>query len=152
MQRISTLETMTSAANQLREWGIVDRALFEYCLTCFENTPYASGGDRPEGSDCSGTVCRALSFVYGKHIRVTADELYRLHFTGTETTGVIRAQFFLDSKGHAVHVAGHAGDGLYLNESRREPLRCGMFRTADELRAMYPDYRIVTRSLRREDA
>jgi hypothetical protein len=59
-------------------------------------------------SDCSGSVCGALSVALGKHIRITADELYRKYFTKAYAGG-IHAAFFLDGNEKAVHVAG----GLY---------------------------------------
>lgn len=151
MNGIRTLARMEDAVRRLREGGAEDRDVFGFCLSCFEKTPYHLGEDRPEESDCSGTVCRALSCTYGRHIRVTADELCRTYFTTPpDYKDGICAVFFLDGTGRAVHAAGYAGDGLFMNESQTEPGRCGTFRTAGELRKMYGGFRMVERGLREE--
>jgi len=151
MNRNRTLALMEDAVRRLKESGAGDKDIFEFCLSCFEKTPYHLGFDRPEESDCSGTVCRALSCTYGRHIRVTADELYRRYFTErTDRDGGICAVFFINGEGRAVHVAGYAGNGLFMNESQCEPGRCGTFRTAGELRKMYGSFRIEERGLAAE--
>ena len=148
MNRNRTLAQMESAVRRLRCSGAGETDVFEFCLSCFENTPYLRGKDCPEESDCSGTVCRALSCTYGTYIRVTADELYRHYFTKIpDSEDCIRAVFFIDGHGRAVHVAGYAGTGLFMNESSCEPHRCGTFRTAGELRKMYGSFRMEERGL-----
>jgi murein DD-endopeptidase len=151
MNRIRTLALMENAVRRLKENGAGEKDVFEFSLSCFEETPYLKGKDRPEESDCSGTVCRALSCTYGRYVRVTADELYRHYFTKTpDSDGGICAVFFIDGTGRAVHVAGYAGNGLFMNESQCEPGRCGTFRTAGELRKMYGSFRIEERGLSAE--
>lgn len=148
MNKNKTLVLMERAVRSLRESGAGETDIFEFCLSCFENTPYLPGKDCPEESDCSGTVCRALSCTYGTYMRVTADELYRHYFTKVpDSEDCIRAVFFINKDGRAVHVAGYAGAGLFMNESSCEPHRCGTFRTAVELRKMYGSYRMEERGL-----
>lgn len=127
-----------------------------YCeaLMEFEGAPYVWGGSSPLGSDCSGSVCAALSRALGKNLRVTADELYRRYFTANVFSAkntfayenFLCAVFFVDGAGRAVHVAGWCGFA-YMNVSSLEPSKCGAFRSEDDMRRMYPHLRMAKRGM-----
>ena len=117
----------------------------------FYESPYVWGGQSPEGSDCSGSVCMALSLATGQSVRVTAAELYRKFFTEDvkEFSGenYLYAAFFLDENGKAVHVAGWC-KGKYMNVSQCEPEKAGNFRTGAELMRLYPHLKMKKRGMR----
>lgn len=108
-------------------------------LKKFIGTPYVWGGSSVNGSDCSGSVCRAMSLALGFRRRVTADSLYRSFFTEEAESfaakGFIYAAFFLDGNGSAVHVAGWCGEG-YVNVSRVER-NGGALRSEKEMMTLY---------------
>lgn len=123
-----------------------------YCDTLmeFSGAPYVWGGSSPFGSDCSGSVCAAVSRALGKNLRVTADELYRRYFTENAELfacgNFLYAAFFLDGSGRAVHVAGWCGYA-YMNVSSLEPSKCGTFRSESEIKRMYAHLRMAKRGL-----
>ena len=128
-----------------------------YCeaLMEFLGAPYVWGGSSPCGSDCSGSVCAAVSRALGKNLRVTADELYRRYFTenafskNAETfscENFLYAAFFLDGSERAVHVAGWCGFA-YMNVSSLEPSKCGALRSESEIKRMYAHLRMAKRGL-----
>ena len=142
------LSEMKDDLKELKTEGFSDRDIFEELLCSFIETPYRWGGDKPTGSDCSGTVCRTLSLLYNTTFRVTADCLYKNYFTGkTPVPNGIRAIFFLTNSGKAVHVAGSVGSDLFLNESKREPGQKGHVRLLKEIKSMYSDLIPVIRYL-----
>ncbi len=122
---------------------------FINALYTYEGCEYKLGkADRFE-SDCSGSVCGALSYAFERNIRVTADELYKKYFTKPYSiyTGGIHAAFFLNKSGKAVHVAGGLHGKLFMNVSSIEKEKRGHVRNLVELTAMYPDFKLVLRSL-----
>lgn len=125
-------------------------AVFSAALMEFIGAPYLWGGDTPQGSDCSGSVCRAMSLAFGGRIRVAADSLYRDFFTEDvadfRSPGFLYAVFFLDSGGKAVHVAGWTGF-CYVNVSSVEK-DGGALRTEREMRAIYSHLEFRRRGLR----
>ncbi|MCR5762793.1 MAG: C40 family peptidase [Treponema sp.] len=157
--RIST-SSLQVIAETLKESSISTPCIYRYLLKEFNGTPYKWGGSSLTGSDCSGSVCAALSYATGHFIRVTADDLYANLFTkpltynfGTKTP--ISAAFFLDSAEKAVHVAGLCGisaNGVwqFMNVSSSERSKKGTFRTTDELMLMYPHLKMELRALRED--
>lgn len=119
-------------------------------LRKFEGVPYVWGGSSSNGSDCSGSVCSAVSRSLGIRLRVTADELYRRFFTENVksfcNSNFLYAAFFLDAQGRAVHVAGWCG-ACYVNVSRLEENKYGAFRSESEMKSMYSHLRMVKRGL-----
>ena len=117
-------------------------------LRKFEGAPYVWGGSSPSGSDCSGSVCSAVSRSLGIRLRVTADELYRRFFTENVKSfcgsNFLYAAFFLDERGRAVHVAGWCG-ACYVNVSRLESGGRGAFRSESEMKLMYSHLKMITR-------
>jgi len=142
-------KNLASFASMMKESGIRrPEDLYRHLLQEFDGTPYVWGGDTTEGSDCSGSVCASLSAAYKKHIRITADALYRRCFTKIPCSERgIQALFFLDRTGRAVHVAGYMGNGVYMNVSSHECNQCGTARHSDELKVMYPHLIPVRRQL-----
>ena len=141
---------LMKCAQILRGEGCMPSGIFRGLLKEFCGVPYVWGGDSLDGCDCSGSVCCALTFAYGKEIRTTAHILYRQYFTAPPEPRGTEAVFFIDRTGHAVHVAGCAGEDLFMNESSAEYRKCGTLRNERELRAMYPQFTMVRRSLCRE--
>ena len=123
---------------------------FTDTLLTYEGCIYKLGKNSRYESDCSGSVCSALSAALGKNIRVTADDLYRKYFTKPYAGG-IHAVFFLDNNGKAVHVAGGLYGKLFMNVSSIEQEKRGHIRNLDELAAMYPDFKLVLRSFQKEE-
>lgn len=123
-----------------------------YCavLKEFVGTPYVWGGSSPKGSDCSGSVCAALSVAFEKKIRVNADTLYRRFFTEDVRSfcegGFLYAVFFLDVGGRAVHVAGWCGS-FYVNVSSLEKSG-GTARSEEQLKQMYSHLVFKKRGMR----
>lgn len=138
-------------AEELFRCGLGPDEIYKYILMEFYGTPYIWGGSLPMGSDCSGSVCTAMSLATGRTVRVTADGLYRKFFTEDVKdfgrSGFIYAAFFLDSEGKAVHVAGWS-DGSFMNVSRNEPNGKGNFRSMGELMRLYPHLHIRLRGMR----
>jgi len=140
MKRIVSIERLS---------GMEDADIYRDLLACFEGTPYVWGGSKPEGSDCSGSVCCALNMLYGKNIRVTANVLFHTYFTeAAEDDQALGALFFLDSSGKAVHVAGRMSDQSYMNVSRRERGEIAAIRTYCQMLQRYSDFRSSYRSLK----
>lgn len=123
-----------------------------FCATLkeFVGAPYVWGGSSPKGSDCSGSVCAALSTALGKKIRVDADTLYRRFFTEDVRSfcegGFLYAVFFLDGTGRAVHVAGWCGS-FYVNVSSLEKSG-GAVRTEEQMKRMYSHLAFKRRGMR----
>ena len=131
------------------------RKIYRETLMEFEGAPYVWGGSSPYGSDCSGSVCAAVSRALGKNLRVTADELYRRYFTENASSknaetfaceNFLYAAFFLDGAGRAVHVAGWCGFA-YMNVSSLEPSKCGALRSESEMKRMYARLRMEKRGM-----
>ncbi|WP_027727882.1 hypothetical protein [Treponema sp. C6A8] len=118
-------------------------------LLTYEGCKYKLGKSDRFESDCSGSVCGALSYAYNCNIRVTANELLKKYFTKAYSpfTGGIHAAFFLNKSGKAVHIAGGLYGKLFMNVSSIEVEKRGHVRNLVELSAMYPDYKLVLRSL-----
>lgn len=129
---------------------ISQAAVYEAALLEFVGAPYLWGGGEREGSDCSGSVCAALSLALGEKVRVTADTLYRKFFTeDTEDFsggGFLYAAFFLDRSGKALHVAGWCGF-CYVNVSSLEKSG-GAMRSEQEMRIMYSHLEFKRRGMR----
>lgn len=144
-------EQLKEFAGELFQNGFSAADVYTHILMEYYGTPYIYGGQSPDGSDCSGSVCSAMSLATGKNVRVTADELYRRYFTEDVTNSrresTLCAAFFLDKSGRAVHVAGLC-EGMYMNVSRFEPNKAGNFRTAAELRRLYPHLTMKNRGMR----
>lgn len=86
----------------------------------FIGTPYRWGGDDPmEGFDCSGfivEVLQAVGRVQGRDY--TADELYTIFKPAAVTLGYAGClAFWLDDKGHAVHVMLMVDNGHVIGAS-----------------------------------
>lgn len=142
---------LSDYAEELFAAGFSRKEVFEHILMEFDGTSYVWGAQSPKGSDCSGSVCTALSLATGKPVRVTANTLYRDFFTEDAADlsdgNLLYAAFFLDKKGKAVHVAGWCG-GKYMNVSSREPNESGNFRTGAELMRLYPHLKMRKRGMR----
>lgn len=139
---------MKTIRDMMRRAAAPDADIYRDLLACFNGTPYVWGGSSPSGCDCSGSVCTALNILYGTDKDETADTLYKLYFTEMkDNDDALCAVFFIDRNGKAVHVAGRLGDDFYMNVSRTEPEQKGTIRSYDELKAMYPLFRMVQRSL-----
>lgn len=125
-------------------------AVYEAALLEFVGAPYLWGGGEPDGSDCSGSVCAALSLALGVKVRVTADALYRKFFTddmeGFSEGGFLYAAFFLDRSGKALHVAGWCGF-CYVNVSSLEKSG-GAMHSEQEMRLMYGHLDFKKRGMR----
>ena len=145
------MEQLGEYAEELFDCGLNGSEVYKYILMEFYGTPYVWSGQSPEGSDCSGSVCTAVSLATGQAVRVTADSLYRGFFTENVTDfsdkNLLYAAFFLDGSGKAVHVAGWC-EGKYMNVSRCEPNEAGIFRTGAELLRIYPHLKMVKRGMR----
>lgn len=142
---------LSEYAGELFAAGFTRKEVYEHILMEFDGTPYVWGGQSPMGSDCSGSVCTAMSLAAGKAVRVTADGLFREFFTKVAADfsdkTLLYAVFFLDEKGKAVHVAGWCG-GKYMNVSSREPNKSGSFRTGTELMRLYSHLTMIKRGMR----
>ena len=148
-QSIPPMRYLRQYAQELHEQGLSEWTIFYRLTAEFTGTPYRWGGATTEASDCSGTVCAALNALYGRERRVTTDELFRRFFTMPYTESEsIHALFFLNKARRAVHVSAYMGNGIYLNESSREPHTCGTPRTYAELCRMYSDFLAVRRTYR----
>lgn len=145
-----TMAQLEEYADELFRSGVCAADVYKHILMEFYGTPYVWGGSSPQGSDCSGSVCAAMSLATGKNVRVTADVLYRRYFTEEVTNScqenTLCAMFFLDGSGRAVHVAGLC-EGMYMNVSRCEPNGAGNFRTAAELMRLYPHLTMKNRGM-----
>lgn len=149
------ISTIQIIAETLKAEGKSCAYIYRYILKEFEGTPYKWAGSNLNGSDCSGSVCAALSYATDYFIRLCADELYRRVFNIPilycgEDKEEISAAFFLDETGKAVHVAGFCGNGLFMNVSSKEDDKRGKLRTLDELKNMYPHLQIYLRKLRKD--
>lgn len=132
----------------LKAVNVIENRFIETLLT-YEGCTYQLGKDSRYESDCSGSVCGALSRAFGQHIRVTADELYKRYFTKAYNPykSSIHAAFFLNKSGKAIHVAGGLYGKLFMNVSSIEVERRGHVRNLVELGLMYPDFKLVLRTL-----
>jgi murein DD-endopeptidase len=104
--------------NERREFErMTPERKFRYFLLLQYHSPYGWGSETPEKSDCSGAVCLALYAATGHLIRTTADDLLKRVFTKEPAIGgeEIKAAFWLDGSGKAVHVCGLPGEGVVLN-------------------------------------
>ncbi len=84
---------------------------------------YVWGSEKPEESDCSGTVCLPL-LIMGYNIRVTADrlkELFKENAKGYDENEV-QAIFYLKD-GIAKHVTPMVGKGMVVNAQGGEEIR-----------------------------
>ena len=146
-----TMKQLGEYADELFGCGVCAADVYKYILMEFYEVPYVWGGQTPEGSDCSGSVCTALSLATGRPVRVTADELYRGFFTEDVSDfsdkNFLYAAFFLDENGRAIHVAGWC-EGKYMNVSKCEPDKAGNFRTGAELMRLYPHLKMKKRGMR----
>ena len=131
--RSEAQKCLCNYAELMRNDGCGKTEIFHNLLAEFNGTPYVWGGEDTEGSDCSGSVCASLNALFGKDIRITADDLFKNRFT-QEPDGYkgIQAAFFLDKNGKAVHVCGYMGQGLFMNQSSVEE-NGGTPRTLGEL-------------------
>jgi cell wall-associated NlpC family hydrolase len=134
----------------MKRTGARDEDIYRDLLACFNGTPYVRGGSTPDGCDCSGSVCTTLNILYSRNIDATADTLCKRYFTESDDRDTaLCAVFFLNREGRAVHVAGRLGDDFYMNVSRAETAHAGTIRSYDELAALYPQFRMIFRSLRK---
>ena len=146
-----TMRLLDDKAKEMKRIGLRRKLIFEYLLSCYEGAVYTWGGHEPGASDCSGTLRGTLGVMTGMRLEETADSFYKKYFTlNPDYEGKITALFFLDSTGRAVHVAAYAGSSLFINCSRAEPGQLASFRSEQELRKMYSQFRIVARSLDEE--
>lgn len=142
---------LSEYAEELFAAGFTRKEVYEHILMEFDGTPYVWGTQSPKESDCSGSVCTAMSLATGRAVRTTADGLYKEFFTEDAADlsdgKFLYAAFFLDKHGRAVHVAGWC-DGKYMNVSRCEQNETGNFRTGAELMRLYPHLKMVKRGMR----
>jgi cell wall-associated NlpC family hydrolase len=144
-----SLTHMKTIRDMMRRAAAPDADIYRDLLACFNGTPYVWGGSSPSGCDCSGSVCTALNILYGTDKDETADTLHKLYFTEMkDNDDALCAVFFLNRAGRAVHVSGRTGDDFYMNVSSAEPGQKGTIRSYEELRTMYPSFRMVQQSLR----
>ncbi len=150
--------TLDIIATTLRKADQSEVEIYRLLLAQFIGTPYVYGGSSIRGSDCSGSVCAALSYARNVFLRVTADELYRNIFTEElplvyceKREKKICAAFFLNKAGKAVHVAGYAGKGVFVNVSSIETGKTGQKRGLFELRRMYSQFTMVIRAFNGEE-
>ena len=96
-------EQLREFAEELFQNGFSAADVYTHILMEFYGTPYVWGGSSPQGSDCSGSVCAALSLATGKNVRVTADVLFKNFFTEDikifNKERFLYAAFFLDENG-----------------------------------------------------
>lgn len=105
------------------------RERYEMQLLALRGTPYVWGGEMPDGADCSGSVCLAISLALMTPVRLTAQELYERYFTSHDN-GIkkddIRALFVFAAadmqhgsrsarRGECIHVAGCVSPKVILN-------------------------------------
>ena len=144
-------EQLKEFAGELFQNGFSAADVYTYILMEFYGTPYVWGGSSPQGSDCSGSVCSAMSLATRKNIRVTADTLFKDFFTEDikifNKESFLYAAFFLDENEKAVHVSGWSL-GMFMNVSRREPGQKGNWRTEAELRRLYPHLLMIKRGMK----
>ena len=144
-------EQLKEFAGELFQNGFSAADVYTHILMEFYRTPYIYGGQSPDGSDCSGSVCSAMSLATRKNIRVTADTLFKDFFTEDgkifNKESFLYAAFFLDENGKAVHVSGWSL-GMFMNVSRREPEQRGNWRTEAELRRLYPHLLMIKRGMK----
>jgi len=142
---------LSDYAEELFAAGFSQKKVYEHILMEFYGTPYIYGRQSPDGSDCSGSVCSAMSLATGKNVRVTADTLFKDFFTEDvkifNKESFLYAAFFLDENGKAVHVSGWSL-GMFMNVSRREPGQKGNWRTEAELRRLYPHLLMIKRGMK----
>ena len=146
-----TMAQLEEYADELFRSGFCAADVYKHILMEFYGTPYVWGGSSPQGSDCSGSVCSAMSLATGKNVRVTADVLFRNFFTEDAKIfykeRFLYAAFFLDENGKAVHVSGWSL-GMFMNVSRSEPGQKGNWRTEAELRRLYPHLLMIKRGMK----
>ena len=144
-------EQLKEFAGELFQNGFSAAEVYTHILMEFYGTPYVWGGSSPQGSNCSGSVCSAMSLATGKNVRVTADVLFKNFFTEDAKIfykeRFLYAAFFLDENEKAVHVSGWSL-GMFMNVSRREPEQRGNWRTEAELRRLYPHLLMQKRGMR----
>lgn len=95
---------------------------FQFWLNLMWGIPYDWGRENLFGSDCSGTLAFPL-YMMGFNIRTTADRFYGRVFTQDVSPiydpREIRAVFYVDVGGRAVHVTPVVGHGCVLQAGPR---------------------------------